>query len=158
MCTRFTLRNAASCALHRRASRVVHVSALYFAYDGGTRLLCQRPRGRRTRLGLRLVKGCCGSGPYRAPTACNVNGISAATAARRLELRPAHAPTPNAFPPYRAPTACNVNGISAATAARRLELRREERSGRHAPGARGWLLCLGCVGACEHFEGRLGMS
>jgi hypothetical protein len=95
MCTRFTLRNAASCALHRRASRVVHVSALYFAYDGGTRLLCQRPRDRRTRLGLRLVKGLRLRTLSRAD-GVRVNNITAATAARRLELRPAHAPTPNA--------------------------------------------------------------
>ena len=63
------------------------------------------------------------SSPYRYPSACNVNNISAATAARGLELRRRRrTPTDSARGPIARPPACNVNSISAATAARGLEL------------------------------------
>ena len=63
------------------------------------------------------------SSPYRYPSACNVNNISAATAARGLELRRRRrTPRDSARGPIARPPACNVNSISAATAARGLEL------------------------------------
>ena len=43
----FTLHNAAGCALHRRASRVIHRSELYIACSGATLVLHTTRAGRQ---------------------------------------------------------------------------------------------------------------
>ena len=93
---------------------------------GGSRLELRHARGSR----LRAV------GLIATRRACNVNGISAATAARGLELRLTRASgrargrrRNERLTSYRYPSACNVNSIAAATAARGLELRRLPASG-----------------------------